>query len=192
MAREEGDHYGIAQQADGMDMQTQQFPKGTQAFAHPRVVSAVNDICQEVKEAYEQLICWVHEVRERMKHLCSIVEGPYGSIYRNMRDHALVSQLTRWLKSVKCAFVTFDKLTAMVVDADLTREWGDKVEAQWREPAGTPPLPRDFALATTFPRKKLTELEQTLAGQGGLLGTILAAPGPGRLLSGFWAISEKY
>ena len=133
MAREEGDHYGIAQQADGMDMQTQQFPKGTQAFAHPRVVSAVNDICQEVKEAYEQLICWVHEVRERMKHLCSIVEGPYGSIYRNMRDHALVSQLTRWLKSVKCAFVTFDKLTAIVVDADLTREWGDKVEAQWRE-----------------------------------------------------------
>ena len=38
----------------------------------------------------------------------------------------------------------------------------------------------------------LEELEQTLAGQGGLLGTILAAPGPGRLLSGFWAISEKY
>lgn len=38
----------------------------------------------------------------------------------------------------------------------------------------------------------LEELEQTLAGQGGLLGTMLAAPGPGRLLSGFWAISEKY
>ena len=38
----------------------------------------------------------------------------------------------------------------------------------------------------------LEELEQTLAGQGGLLGAMLAAPGPGRLLSGFWAISEKY
>ena len=38
----------------------------------------------------------------------------------------------------------------------------------------------------------LEELEQTLAGQGGLLGAMLAPAGPGRLLSGFWAISEKY
>lgn len=29
------------------------------------------------------------------------------------------------------------------------------VEAQWHEPAGAPPLPRDFALATTFPRRRV-------------------------------------
>ena len=39
----------------------------------------------------------------------------------------------------------------------------------------------------------LEELEQTLAGHGGLLGAMLDAPvGTGRFVSGFWAISEKY
>ena len=35
--------------------------------------------------------------------------------------------------------------------ADLEQQ----VEAQWREPAGASPLPRDFALATTFPRRRV-------------------------------------
>lgn len=133
MQREHGDHYGIAAQADALDMQHGEFPKGVQAFGHPRIAASVDVICQSIKRSYENLIAWAYETRERTKHLMSVIEGPHGSIFRNMRDHSLISQLTRWTRAVNCHFATFAPLSGIIVDADLTDSWISTVEQQWRQ-----------------------------------------------------------
>lgn len=133
MANEPNDTYGIAAQADSIDMQRGDFPKGAQAFAHPRVIASVDHICARVRASYEKLLLVANEVRRRVKHLCSVLEGPHGSIFRNMRDHALISQLTRWMRPVNCYFATFHPMSAIIVDTNMTATWQETVEQQWRE-----------------------------------------------------------
>ncbi len=153
MPRERGDHYGIAAQADNMDIAENAFPKGTQAFANPRIAAGVDELCRLVKQTYIELIECAFEVRDRAKHMLSVIEGPHGSIFRNMRDHSMISQLTRWTKSVNAVFVSFEPLDTILVDADMTSNWQASIENQWRE---LPALYDEFRLLTPQERVRST------------------------------------
>tara|TARA_Y100000004_G_scaffold197177_1_gene270219 strand:+ start:2083 stop:4572 length:2490 start_codon:yes stop_codon:yes gene_type:complete len=133
MPPESGDFYNIAAQSDAMDMASGDFPKGVQAFGHPRIVSQIEVITSGIKEKYVELLNAAVEVRSCTQHLLSVINGPHGSIYRSMRDHSSIAKLTQWMNSLNSYFATLTPLHAIVVDADLHSEWQRTVEQQWRE-----------------------------------------------------------
>ena len=153
MPRDREDHYGVAAQADVMDIADNAFPKGTQAFAHPRIAEGVDQLCSIIKKTYVELITCAFEVRDRSKHMLSVIQGPHGAIFRNMRDHSMISQLTRWTKSVNAAFVSFEPIDTILVDADMTADWEASIENQWRE---LPALYDEYRMLTPQERVRST------------------------------------
>jgi len=108
------------------------YPKGAQAFADPRILSGVDRLVTKISAVYDEMVLWAWQARERMKHLLTVVDGPHGSCFRNMRDHSLVGQLVRWIKAKHCFMATLTPLEALIVDTDLHGDWMTAVDAQWR------------------------------------------------------------
>lgn len=163
MSLEEGDFYGIAALTDEMDMRGNDFPKGLQAFSHPRVEKSTDLLAREIQRRYERLVVRVAETHDRMLHLISIVEGPHGSVFRSMRDYALISQLTRWIKATHVYFATFEPLHAIVIDAEMCRDWQESIAKQWRclpelmDEVHLAPINASFARALRMPSIQLLQ-----------------------------------
>ncbi len=119
-------------QADETEARQGHFPQGPQAFSHPRIVRSVDALCLAIKTSYEIALLRAWQARDRLCHLLSIIEGPHGSVFRSMAEHAIISTLTSWMRTRHAYHATLHPLDTIVVDTDLTHNWKLSVEDQWR------------------------------------------------------------